>query len=64
MIAVLASLSARDDTRLTTLPVALDPIGHSVGITASPSRTLSPSAEALVRNLREIASAMIPPDQE
>lgn len=60
MIAVLPSLIARDDDRLTTVPVPLDPIGHSVGITLSASRTLSPSAEALVGNLRQIAAEMIP----
>ncbi|SEK52029.1 LysR substrate-binding domain-containing protein [Rhodococcus maanshanensis] len=61
MIAVLPSLIPRDDARLTTLPVALDPIGHSVGITLSPGRTLSPSAEALVGNLRRIAAEIAPP---
>ncbi|MFC9787120.1 LysR substrate-binding domain-containing protein [Rhodococcus sp. NPDC127528] len=60
MIAVLPSLIARDDTRLTTLPVTLDPIGHSVGITTSAGRTLSPSAEALVRHLRQSSVEMIP----
>ncbi|WP_027500352.1 LysR substrate-binding domain-containing protein [Rhodococcus sp. UNC363MFTsu5.1] len=60
MIAVLPSLIPRDDARLTTLPVALDPIGHSVGITLSPGRTLSPSAEALVGNLRRIAAEIAP----
>ncbi|AQA21268.1 lysR substrate binding domain protein [Rhodococcus sp. MTM3W5.2] len=63
MIAVLPSLIPRDDARLTTLPVALDPIGHRVGITLSPGRTLSPSAEALVGNLRRIAAEIAPTDR-
>ncbi|MGW6378497.1 LysR substrate-binding domain-containing protein [Rhodococcus sp. NPDC055112] len=63
MIAVLPSLIPRDDARLTTLPVTLDPIGHSVGITLSPGRTLSPSAEALVGNLRRIAAEIAPADR-
>ncbi|WP_433677680.1 LysR substrate-binding domain-containing protein [Nocardia sp. CA-119907] len=60
MIAALPSLIARDDMRLTPLPVRLDPIGHSVGITVSAGRTLSPSAEALVDKLRQSAAEMIP----
>ncbi|TJZ76498.1 LysR family transcriptional regulator [Rhodococcus oryzae] len=63
MIAVLPSLIPRDDARLTTLPVTLDPIGHRVGITLSPGRTLSPSAEALVGNLRRIAAELAPTDR-
>ncbi|MFG1785205.1 LysR substrate-binding domain-containing protein [Rhodococcus oryzae] len=63
MIAVLPSLIPRDDARLTTLPVTLDPIGHRVGITLSPGRTLSPSAEALVGNLRRIAAEIAPTDR-
>ncbi|MGH3893634.1 MAG: LysR substrate-binding domain-containing protein, partial [Rhodococcus qingshengii] len=43
MIAVLPSLIPRDDARLTTLSITLDPIGHSVGITSSATRTSSPS---------------------
>ncbi|MGY0500355.1 LysR substrate-binding domain-containing protein [Nocardia sp. FBN12] len=60
MIAALPSLIARDDNRLTPLPVSLEPIGHSVGLTLSASRTLSPSTAALVDNLRIIAGEMAP----
>lgn len=63
MIAVLPSLIPRDDARLTTLPVTLDPIGHSVGITRSPGRTLSPAAEALIGNLRRFAAEIAPTDR-
>jgi DNA-binding transcriptional LysR family regulator len=63
MIAVLPSLIPRDDARLTTLAVTLDPIGHRVGITLSPGRTLSPSAQALVGNLRRIAAEIAPTDR-
>ncbi|MGW5383187.1 LysR substrate-binding domain-containing protein [Nocardia sp. NPDC003963] len=59
MIAVLPGLIARDDARLTTLPLPLDPIGHSVGITRSAGRTLSPSADALVAGLNEIAQVSV-----
>ncbi|MWA15542.1 LysR substrate-binding domain-containing protein [Streptomyces sp. BA2] len=58
VVAVLPSLIVRDDTRIVRLPVALDPIGHSVGLTLSAARTLSPSAEALIRNLEEVAAGM------
>lgn len=60
MIAVLPSLIAHDDARLSTLPLSLDPIGHSVGITLSTGRTISPSAEALVGKLRDISSEIVP----
>ncbi|WP_439658841.1 LysR substrate-binding domain-containing protein [Lentzea sp. HUAS TT2] len=56
-IAALPSLITVDDTRLTRLPVRLDQVGHSVGLTL-PSRTLSPSAEAFIDCLGEIASEM------
>ncbi|RVW08576.1 LysR family transcriptional regulator [Prescottella agglutinans] len=56
MVAALPSLIPRDDARLTTLPMTLDPIGHSVGITLSAGRTLSPSASALVDFLAEFAA--------
>ncbi|QCQ93465.1 LysR substrate-binding domain-containing protein [Rhodococcus sp. SGAir0479] len=56
MVAALPSLIARDDARLTTLPVRLDPIGHSVGVTLSAGRTLSPAASALVDFLSDFAS--------
>ncbi|QDP12187.1 LysR family transcriptional regulator [Prescottella equi] len=60
MVAVLPSLIPRDDVRLTTLPITLDPIGHSVGITLSAGRTLSPSASALVDFLAEFAAEIAP----
>ncbi|MFC4374265.1 LysR substrate-binding domain-containing protein [Nocardia halotolerans] len=60
MIAALPSLIARDDSRLKPLPVSLEPIGHSVGLTLSASRTLSPSTAALVDNLGTIAAEMAP----
>lgn len=60
MVAVLPSLIPRDDVRLTTLPITLDPIGHSVGITLSAGRTLSPSASALVDFLAAFAAEIAP----
>ncbi|WP_430336118.1 LysR substrate-binding domain-containing protein [Rhodococcus sp. ACT016] len=60
MIAVLPGLIARGDRRLSPLPMSLDPIGHSVGVTLSAGRRLSPSAEALVDNLQRIAAEMVP----
>ncbi|NMM83625.1 LysR family transcriptional regulator [Rhodococcus sp. SRB_17] len=61
MIAVLPSLIPRDDARLTTLPITLDPIGHSVGITTSATRTSSPSAEALIVTLGAFAKELMHP---
>ena len=56
MIAVLPSLIPRDDARLTTLSITLDPIGHSVGITSSATRTSSPSAQALIATLESLCN--------
>ncbi|WP_328393792.1 LysR substrate-binding domain-containing protein [Nocardia sp. NBC_00416] len=55
LVAVLPSLIGRDDDRLCALPISLDSIGHSVGITIATTRTLSPSANVLADNLRRIA---------
>ncbi|MFD9550617.1 LysR substrate-binding domain-containing protein [Nocardia salmonicida] len=56
MVAALPSLIARDDPRLAVLPLSLEPVGHSVGLTLCNGRTLSPSAAALVTRLRQIAN--------
>ncbi|WP_217161566.1 LysR substrate-binding domain-containing protein [Streptomyces sp. AC512_CC834] len=58
VVAVLPSLIVRDDNRLVRLSVPLDPIGHSVGLTRSAARTLSPSAEALIESLETVAGDM------
>lgn len=55
LVAVLPSLIGRSDDRLRTLPVSLDTIGHSVGITIAAMRALSPSATVLADNLRQVA---------
>ncbi|KDQ71248.1 MULTISPECIES: LysR substrate-binding domain-containing protein [Streptomyces] len=60
VVAVLPSLIIRDDPRIVRLPVPLDPIGHSVGLTLSATRTLSPSAEVLIKSLEDIAADMVP----
>ncbi|WP_369204878.1 LysR substrate-binding domain-containing protein [Streptomyces sp. PU-14G] len=61
VVAVLPGLIVRDDTRLARLPVRLEQVGHSVGLTVSATRTLSPSAQALIRSLEETAAHMTPP---
>lgn len=58
MIAVLPGLIARGDSRLSMLPLSLEAIGHSVGLTLSAGRRLSPSGEALVTSLHRIAADM------
>ncbi len=58
MMAVLPSSIARGDQRLVALPVSLEPIGHSVGITVPANRTLGPSASELVSCLRRVAADM------
>ncbi|MFJ8750617.1 LysR substrate-binding domain-containing protein [Streptomyces sp. NPDC102441] len=58
VVAVLPGLITRDDSRIVRLGVPLDPIGHSVGLALSASRTLGPSAQALIRSLEETAAGM------
>ncbi|MBL1098466.1 LysR substrate-binding domain-containing protein [Streptomyces coffeae] len=58
VVAVLPALLVRDDSRLARLPVPLEAVGHSVGVTASATRTLSPSARAMIRTLKEVAAQM------
>lgn len=57
-VAVLPGLIGRDDPRLTTLPISLEPISHHVGMTLAAGRPLSPSTEALVTALRSTAAGM------
>ncbi|MEV5203999.1 LysR substrate-binding domain-containing protein [Streptomyces sp. NPDC053720] len=60
VVAVLPGLIGADDPRLTPLPITLDPIGHSVGITLPRNRPLSPSTRALLRKLRAAAAGLKP----
>ena len=48
VIAALPGLIVENDSRLVRPTVSLDPIGHSVGVTLPASRTLGPSASALI----------------
>jgi DNA-binding transcriptional LysR family regulator len=58
VIAALPSLITRDDNRITRLSIPLDLVGHSVGLTVSKTRRLSPAAEALIRCLSDTAATM------
>lgn len=57
-VAVLPSLIGAEDSRLRPLPVQLESIGHSVGITTSANRALSPSVMALIDSLKLIAKGL------
>ncbi|MFB8003087.1 LysR substrate-binding domain-containing protein [Nocardia sp. NPDC056000] len=63
LVAVLPSLIGRDDARLRPLPLSLEPVGHSVGITIAAGRTLSPSANALIADLQRIAAERLGGDR-
>lgn len=52
VVAVLPSLIGQDDPRLEVLPIELENIGHSVGMTLAADRPLSPATNALVQQLR------------
>ncbi|MDQ8701159.1 LysR substrate-binding domain-containing protein [Streptomyces sp. LHD-70] len=58
VVAVLPGLISRGDPRLVTLPVSLEPIGHSVGITLPAGRPLGPSTQKLLATLRSVAAEL------
>lgn len=55
MIAALPSLVARTDDGLTELPVPLEEVHRSVGVTLPESRPLTPSAQMMLAHLRRRA---------
>ncbi|MDI3408981.1 LysR substrate-binding domain-containing protein [Streptomyces cavernicola] len=58
VVAVLPGLIGRGDPRLVTLPVPLEPIGHSVGVTLPAGRPLGPSTQKLLTTLRSVAAEL------
>ena len=58
MIAALPMLIAGDDARLTVLPVSLEPMSHTVGITRPAHRPPSPPARALLDRLDAVGRGM------
>lgn len=61
MIAVLPGLIGADDPLLTTVPMSLEPIGHSVGMTLAADRRLTPAVRALIDALEEVAAEIREP---
>lgn len=61
-VAALPSLIAAEDSRLHPISVPLDTVGHSVGITTSATRTLSPSTVALIESLEVTAKFIVIPE--
>ncbi|MBO0847576.1 MAG: LysR family transcriptional regulator [Nocardioides sp.] len=51
VVALPRLITEEEDPGIVRLPVSLEPIGHSVGITLPASRTLTPSAKALIDKL-------------
>jgi hypothetical protein len=51
-------LIASGDPALTLLPVSLEPMSHTVGVTRPSERPLSPSALALLEHLDAVAAEM------
>ena len=58
VVAILPGSIARDDSRLTTLPIVLGNIGHRVGMTLAADRALSPGGNALMGKLIEAGRHM------
>ncbi|WP_159537623.1 LysR family transcriptional regulator [Aeromicrobium sp. 9AM] len=57
-VAVMPELIAREDPRISRLPISLEPIGHSVGLTLSAERQLNPASTAMIAALRNAALHM------
>lgn len=57
MLAALPMLIAQDDARIAMLPVSLEPMSHTVGVTQL-QRATSPSAQALLAHLDDVAREM------
>ncbi|HZY75616.1 MAG TPA: LysR substrate-binding domain-containing protein [Jatrophihabitantaceae bacterium] len=57
-VAALPMLIASGDPALTLLPVSLEPMSHTVGVTRPSERPLSPSALALLEHLDAVAAEM------
>jgi DNA-binding transcriptional LysR family regulator len=58
MIAALPMLIASDDERLRLLPVSIEPMSHTVGVTRSADRTVSPAARTLLGHLDAVAAEL------
>lgn len=61
-VAALPGLIGADDPRLIALPIPLERIGHSVGLTLATDRRLNPAAQALVTSLRTVAEQIADAD--
>jgi len=57
-IAALPMLIAREDEQLALLPITLEPLRRTVGVTTAAHGRLSPSAQALLDQLHEVARAL------
>lgn len=58
MIAALPGLIGGHDHGLATLPISLEPIGHSVGLTLAAERRLSPATHLLIDSLHAVAEGL------
>lgn len=55
-LALLPGLIGDNDPDLHALPISLEPAGHTVGITASATRTVHPGATALMQALQTVTT--------
>ena len=57
-VAALPMLIAADDSALSLLPVSLESMSHTVGVTRPAERPISPAAQALLVHLEDVAAQM------
>ncbi|HEY7045703.1 MAG TPA: LysR substrate-binding domain-containing protein [Jatrophihabitantaceae bacterium] len=60
VVAALPMLIATEDARIGVLPVALEPMSHTVGITEPAHRRPSPSTAVLLARLEQVAAEIRP----
>jgi DNA-binding transcriptional LysR family regulator len=60
VVAALPMLIATEDARIGVLPVALEPMSHTVGITRPAHRQPSPSTAVLLAHLEQVAAEIRP----
>jgi DNA-binding transcriptional LysR family regulator len=58
VIAALPLLIAEEDSRTVVLPVSLEPMSHTVGVTVSANRPASPAVDALLAEFDAVAAEM------
>jgi DNA-binding transcriptional LysR family regulator len=58
VIAALPMLIARDESRISALPISLEPMSHTIGVTRLAGHSANPSTAVLLEELDAVAARM------